>query len=337
MYRRERNEYTRLLLQQLKTGKLESPFTEKPPSGLLQMPSRSPSSSHDQLNELDSLLTSVLLPSDTHSPAARTRGSPQHHKHTDSTRLSASQVHEDSTSALRQRSEQRRSNLSSQRQEDLSSGDHYTTTQAGARIPLRVGTSRSLESHLHTSGSTGSGGATDDGGGSSKHRRVPGRVHYSDSVLYLGNQHRTSPVKALSHDRIQTNLPNGIGSLSSSDHKYVGVLHRAPTAHSPSHGHRLNHRQPSSPTRHNAREGRIFTREEDRDDGDVLMVGDLDVSPLSLSDDLMGGESYSELQDDGDLSDISELLQTTPQAKLTSVSVHQTLMTMRKYTGNHIV
>ena len=62
------------------------------------------------------------------------------------------------------------------------------------------------------------------------------------------------------------------------------------------------------------------------DDDDVLMVGDLDTSPHSLSDDLLvGGASYGgdlHLQEDGALSDTSELLVIPPQPKpMTSVSV----------------
>ena len=62
------------------------------------------------------------------------------------------------------------------------------------------------------------------------------------------------------------------------------------------------------------------------DDKDVLMVDDLDTSPRSLSDDLLvGGASYGDLchlQEDGEVSDVSELLVVPPQPRLaTSVSV----------------
>jgi hypothetical protein len=63
----------------------------------------------------------------------------------------------------------------------------------------------------------------------------------------------------------------------------------------------------------------------DDDDNDVLMADDLDTSPQNLSDDLLvGGASYGDLrlQDDGELSDISELLVMPPQPRpATSVSV----------------
>ena len=64
------------------------------------------------------------------------------------------------------------------------------------------------------------------------------------------------------------------------------------------------------------------------DVNDELMVGDLDVSPLNSSDDLMGGASYGELQDDDELSDVSELLLMTPKRrpKPTSVSTLDTLL-----------
>jgi hypothetical protein len=63
----------------------------------------------------------------------------------------------------------------------------------------------------------------------------------------------------------------------------------------------------------------------DDDDSDVLMADDLDTSPQNLSDDLLvGGASYGDLrlQEDGELSDISELLVMSPQPRpATSVSI----------------
>ena len=158
-------------------------------------------------------------------------------------------------------------------------------------------------------------------------------MHYSDTILYLGGQPgKTSPSrhgnsKVSSHGghghSIQTNLPNGIGSFSSNDFRHT----HQPTTGSLNHG---DHR--SASTRHgDVMDGRSFSRGQEVVDDDVMMVGDLDVSTHSLSDELVGGGvSYGDvhMQEDGELSDISELLIMPPhvQPKPTSVSVYSLCM-----------
>ena len=159
------------------------------------------------------------------------------------------------------------------------------------------------------------------------HKRAPGRVHYSDTVLYLGGQPGKTSLSRhnsgiSSRDRghsIQTNLPNGISSFSSNDFKYT---HQPTATSSLNHG---SHRLSSTVRRDDVVDGRNFPQgQEVVDDGDVLMVDDLDTSLQSLSDDLLvGGASYGDLhlKEDGELSDISELLVMPPQPRpATSVS-----------------
>ena len=317
-YRKERNAYARLLLQQLKCCKLEPPFTEDPPGGLLSMPTQTSSQpSIDQSNELDTLLTSVLSPSHhTLLLAPHSRGSPSHYRRTNS----QDHVEDSSTTALPQYSEHRPSNPDSQR--PFSYGD--LTSQNGSKSHHKTGTSQSFEPRFHSSV---------EGATSLKHKRAPGRVHYSDTILYLGGQpEKTSPSrhgsnKASSHGGhsrlIQTNLPNGIGSFSLNDFRHT----HQPTTGSLSHG---GHRSASA--RHgDVMDGRSFPRGQEVVDDDVMMVGDLDVSTHSLSDELVGGGvSYGDvhMQEDGELSDISELLIMPPhvQPKPTSVSVYSLCM-----------
>ena len=278
------------------------------------MPTQTSSPSIDQSNELDTLLTSVLSPSH-HTPllAPRSRGSPSHYRRTNS----QDHVEDSSTTALPQYSEHRASNLDSQR--PFSYGD--LTLQNGFKSHHKTETSQSFEPRFCSS----MGGAT-----ALKHKRAPGRVHYSDTILYLGGQPgKTSPNrhgsnKASSHGGhsrlIQTNLPNGIDSYSSNDFRHTHTS-------SPNHG---GHRSASA--RHgDVMDGRSFPRGQEVMDDDVMMVGDLDVSPHSLSDELAGGGvSYGDLhmQEDGELSDISELLIIPPhvQPKPTSVSVYSLCM-----------
>ena len=311
-HRKERNAHAKLLLQQLKFNKLGLPFTEDPPTGLLSMPAASQTSPPtDQNNELDSLLTSVH--SLSHHTLPHSRGSPSHYRHTSSQNYIGASDNSSLTD-LPQHSEHRTSNLDSQRQ--FSYGD--LSSQAGHRTHHKTESSRLFEPQLHS---------TAVGATSLRHKRAPGRVHYSDTVLYLGGQPRkTSPSRhnsgISSRDRgrsIQTNLPNGISSFSSNDFKYT---HQPTATSSLNHG---SHRLSSTARCDDVMDGRSFPRgQEVVDDDDVLMVDDLDTSPQSLSDDLLvGGASYGglHLKDDGELSDISELLVMPVQPRpATSVS-----------------
>ena len=313
-FRKERNAHAKLLLQQLKSNKLGAPFTEDPPTGLLSMPAQTSSPHSDQNNELDSLLTSVLSPS--HHTLPHSRGSPSHYRHT-SSQNQVSAAEDSSLTDLPQYSEHRTSNLESQRQFRYGN----LSSQTGPRTHHKTASSLLFEPQLPS---------TADRATSLRHKRAPGRVHYSDMVLSLGRQPgKTSPSrqsgsKVSSHDRgrlIQTNLPNGIGSFSSSDFKYI---HQPAATSSLNHG---SHRRSSTARRDDVVDGQSFPRgREAMDDDDVLMVGDLDASPHSLSDDLLvGGASYGDLhlQEDGELSDVSELLVLPPQPKpVTSVSVN---------------
>lgn len=312
--RKERNSHAKLLLEQLKSNKLGPPFTEDPPIGLLSMPvvSQPPSHPADQNNELDSLLTSVLSPS--HHTLPRSRGSPSHYRRTSSHHhVDASEV--SSLTDLPQNSEHTTSNLDPQRQ--FSYGD--VSTQTGPRAHHKTESSQSFEPQFHS---------TAIGGTSLRHTRAPGRVHYSDTLLYLGghpgksspSRHTTSRVS--SHDRsrsIQSNFPNGTDSFSSNDLKFA---HR-PTATSSRNRGSSHHLSSSTARRDDVMDGWSFPRgQEVVEDDDVLMVDDLD----SLSDDLLvGGASYGDthLQGDGELSDTctSELLVMPPQPMpTTSVS-----------------
>ena len=216
-------------------------------------------------------------------------------------------------------------NLDSQRQ--FSCGDTISS-QSRPRTDHKTEISRSFDPQLH---STAVGASS-----SLRHMRAPGRVHYSDTVLYLGGQPgKTSPTRhamsgVSSHDRgvrsIQSNLPNGIRSFSSNDIKYTDQ----PAATS-SLKHGGSHRVHSSTSRYaDVMGGRSFPRGQEvvdaNDDDDVLMVDDLDTSPQSLSDDLLvgGASSYGNLrlkEEDGELSDVSELLVAPPPPRTaTSVS-----------------
>ena len=302
--------YAKLLLQQLKSSKLGAPFTEDPPIGLLLMPTQVPPT--DQNNELDSLLTSLLSPS--HHTHSQSRGSPSHYRHT-SSRNRIGVLEDASLTDLPQYSEHRASNFDSQRQ--FNYGDE--SSQNGPRTHRKTETLRSFEPQLHS---------TAVGATSLRHERAP-RVHYSDTVLYLGGQpgkfssarHTTATSRVSSHDHgrsIQSNLPTGIDSVSSNDFKST----RQHTATSSRYHGGNSHRLSSSATRHDD----VMDGWSLDDDKDVLMADDLDASPQNLSDDLLlGGASYGDLchlQEDGELSDISELLAVPPQPRPTaSVSV----------------
>ena len=224
------------------------------------------------------------------------------------------------------------SNLDSQRQ--FSYGDTISS-QSRPRTQHRTEISRSFDPQLHS---------TAVGASSSlnmRHTRAPGRVHYSDTVLYLGGQPgKTSPTRHVmsassrvsSRDRghsIQTNLPNGISSFSSNDIKYT---HQPAATSSLNHG--SSHQLSSSTVRRDdVMGGRSFPRGQEvmdanDDDDDVLMVDDLDTSPQSLSDDLLvgGASSYGDLrlnEEGGELSDISELLVVQPPQPRPATSVSE--------------
>ena len=297
--RKQRNAHAKLLLQQLKSGKLALPFTDDPPIGLLQTP---PSRSPDQPNELDSLFTSALSSStDASHTSKRSTGTSNHIS-------GASKVHssDSASSALPNHSEQRKRTLNSHRHlsfGDLSNRDQYSSFEPRFTSTV-AGKSASLDSRLHDN---------IEGGNSSLNlRKQPSRVHYADSAFLPGDKTRTSPSKVSSHGRFQTNLPNGFGSSSSNGYRSTHHHHHHVT--SPSH------RQQS---RHGGRgEGCGFMKEQEVD-VDLMVLDDLDTSPLSLSDELVGGADCDELLDDGELSDVSELLMMSPRhhTKTTSVSL----------------
>ena len=286
------------------------------------MPSQHLSSPSDQTNELDSLLSSVLLSSDVPLPTVRSgEGNPLHYGHA-SGHASALHTHKDSLPTVLHRMEQRKSDLTSQRNlnfRDLPSKDRLGTSQSGSRVhhaPI------SMESHVHPGV---------EGTAIPKQHRSAHRVHYSDSVLHLGHQPRTSPSKVSSNDHMQTSLPGGIGGSSSNDYKYVD-RHSSHPMTSPNR--ELNHQPRLSSTRNSdvIKSGRGLTKEVELVDdvSDVLLLGDLEDSPLNLSDEFVGGVSFGELEDDGELSDVSELLLLTPNCrpkpKYTSVSAVHTLI-----------
>ena len=323
IYRKQRNAHAKLLLQQLKYGKLGLPFTDDPPQGLLQMLSLSSPSPLDQTNELDSLFTAALSSSDAPLPTSTLKprtGSPSRYQ-------SASKESDDSVLFPRNHLEQRQLHLSSQKQRsygDLSGKNHvYTSSQRGARYQSSNGNSVSFESRLHTSA---------DKSTASRPKSHTPRVHYDDKAEYKCDHSSVDPSKVSSHDRIpQTNLPNGIGRSSSNGYKSTRHYSSA-AATSPSHKHRGGHgrrrqRLTSTKRSDNSRMGRGFAvgAKEDLgdDDSDLLTVGDLDLSPLTLSDESVGGASYDELLDDedGELSDVSELLLISPRHRVKPTSV----------------
>ena len=258
-HRKERNAHAKLLLQQLRTGHLDQPFTDDPPFGLIPMPS--PSFPH-QPNELDSLLTSVLSPPDLPPPSSRPeRVGSYNYQHTSST----TPAREDPIARL---------------------GNPLLNTC-------------SLEGDLGM-------------GNTSSRKRPSHRVHYSDSVPYPGDHHSTTSTtgRVPLQGRTLTSLPNGHGGgMTTNDSRY---RHRDSASYSPSR--RRHNRQPSSTRRDDVMDGRGISRGVDYD---TLMLSDLDTSPLNLSNELVGGASYGNLDDDGELSDVSELLKMSPRRRRT--------------------
>ena len=147
-------------------------------------------------------------------------------------------------------------------------------------------------------------------GTTSSHKRPSHRVHYSDTVPYLGDHHSTTTGRVPPQGRTLTSLPNGYGgATTTNDSRY---RHRDSASYSPS---RCRHnRQPSSARYDDVMDGRGISRGVDND---MLMLSDLDTSPLNLSDELVGGASYGNLDDDGELSDVSELLKMSPRRRRT--------------------
>lgn len=276
------------------------------------MPSQLLSPPTDQTNELDSLLSSVLSSSDEPSRSVG-EGNPLHYGHT-SNHASSLHMHRDSLPTFLHHLGERKSNLTSKSNlnfRDFSSNDRLGTSQSGSRT-------HSMETCLHSGV---------EGNSLSKQHRSAHRVHYSDSVLHLRHKPRASSSKVPPHNHMQTNLSNGIDDLSTRDYKYTDHFRNHSTT-SPSS--ERNHKPRLSSTRNDdvITSGRGLTKEVELVDdvSDVLMVGDLDDSPLNLSDEFVDGASYDELLDDGELSDVSELLLLTPKyrPRPTSVSVYST-------------
>ena len=269
--RKERSAHAKLLLQQLKSSKLGPPFTEDPPTGLLSIPAASLASYSpiDQNSELDSLLTSAFSPS--HHTLPHSQGSPSHYRYT-STQNHILASEDSNLTSLPQHSEHRTSNLDSQRQ--FIHGD--LSSQTGPRTRHKTESSWLFEPQLHS---------TAVGAASLRHKRTPGRVYYSDTVLYLGGQPgKTSPsrhssgVSSCDHGRsIQTNIPNGISNISSKDFKYT---HQPTATSSLNHG---SHRLSSTSRRDDVMDRRSFSwGQEVVDDDDDFISSLLGVSSSSI-------------------------------------------------------
>ena len=279
----ERNEHAKLLLKQLKSGKLESPFVTEPPEGPLRMPysaSVNPLHLEQHDDPLESLFSTALSPLDSSPP------------------------------------------LSSQEQHNLPGERSYHSLQSlspelksselsySSRVRLPKSRSDGFDRKKLYYPSKQKSKVTFDVPG-----RSPGTIidtsHDPLARVQMSKRHPDSFISPTKHTFVQTNIPTVIGSTSDTPHlSPVGYVWNSPSgvqSRTSSEGMQRRRKDKESSTGNNSKE---------------LQKHELDLSPLSVSEDFQPGSSVGDLlEDPSNLSDMTDLLQSSPMSGMNEVSV----------------